>query len=76
MPHPGGGLRPLAESVAVRGTTGALCSPVDGTYYLSFVEDGVTYGLSLGHIGDAGPGAPFSEADIIAIAEGLEPFEG
>ena len=75
QPHPMGGLRPLGEPVAVRGTTGTLCSPTEGTYYLSFVEDGVTYGLGLGHAGLAGPGAPFTERDIIAIADGLEPFE-
>jgi hypothetical protein len=61
------------EAIEVRGTTGRLCRGAASLYDLHWEEGGRTIAIEIGHVSDGE--APFTLEDVLAIAEGLEPYD-
>jgi hypothetical protein len=62
------------RDVSVRGSTGVLCEARNAST-LEFHENGHSYVLELG-VTDGRQASPYTSADLIAVAEGLEPLGG
>jgi hypothetical protein len=66
------------RSVTVRGARGTICGSDDapGEWALLWTEVGVPYEISVGSVDTLGEPSPFTQADVLAVAESLEPLVG